>query len=349
MPDDILERMEKVRSPEALRERLQLFEYRTSILSPEQVKRKWFFYFDRSDEAPVWKLNGEILKIEPLGDEPRYIFDQEAKELIPQIPGAFGVLPKSEAYVLKDKKNDRLVVAKASDFSRNTILEARRLAKFQHPNVVSVLDLAITNPEDIQYRTVYIVMEYLEGGDLMSWFKSERSLEEIVRVLNHVAAGVSHINQQNFIYADIKPENVVFDSLGNAKICDVEVSVEIGENGTAEPHVFHSYHFAAPEQIKQNQISLQTDVFSFGAFVFALLQDEISWSTSHDRRDFCKSGELVPMKSDFEQKFKEKPELHARLSEILRKALSTEPEYRQSNVEDLNRELMEVFLEIENL
>ncbi|MGH8606070.1 MAG: protein kinase domain-containing protein [Gammaproteobacteria bacterium] len=84
------------------------------------------------------------------------------------------------------------------------IAEARMLAKFQHPNIVKVLNVFEAN------NTAYMVMGYEDGESFYDVLKRRKTLEEaeLLMVLRPIADGLQKIHQSGFIHRDIKPANI---------------------------------------------------------------------------------------------------------------------------------------------
>ncbi len=165
------------------------------------------------------------------------------------------------------------------------MLEARTMAKFSnHPNIVSIIDSFMEN------RTAYIVMEYLDGFDLVEYLESKRtsndvnprlSLEEATDITSKVLVGLNAIHKKKIIHRDIKPENI--------RICidDNDIKVKLFDFGAArfspdEKDVLTSFSnvvtegFAPPEQYRSNsRQSAFTDLYAVGALFRYMLTGEI--------------------------------------------------------------------------
>ena len=169
------------------------------------------------------------------------------------------------------------------------MLEARTMAKFSnHPNIVSIIDSFLEN------QTAYIVMEYLDGGDLNEYIKknsidSEKprlSLEETVDITSKVLVGLNAIHRKKIIHRDIKPENIRITSDRRVKIMDFGAArFSPDEKDVITPYSnIVTVGFAPPEQYRSNsRQSTYTDLYAVGAlFRYMLTGDTPVESTERE-------------------------------------------------------------------
>lgn len=117
---------------------------------------------DPADEMTLWETDGEYLRPEPVDvvKGPRYYQIGKPEDIASPLHGGQGVVRK-----MYDTRTRRIVAAKKADSHKEaTLEEARRLAQFRHPNLVTIYDLAVTSPEQSKERTIYFITEWLEGN-----------------------------------------------------------------------------------------------------------------------------------------------------------------------------------------
>ena len=123
--------------------------------------------------------------------------------------------------------------------------EARAVAKLSHPNVVSVIDAG----EDGGYP--YIVFEYVEGETLKQRIARVGALDtqEAIAYAIEIARGLTVAHARNMVHRDIKPQNVLIDAEGRAKLTDFGISRQLEQDGmTATGRVLGTTDYVAPEQ-----------------------------------------------------------------------------------------------------
>jgi serine/threonine-protein kinase ULK/ATG1 len=85
------------------------------------------------------------------------------------------------------------------------------LRDFRHPNLVGLVEI------HKRAAHIYIVLEYLKGGDLQKLIKARRRLPErtAARFMSHLAKGLEFLWSKNLIHRDIKPQNLLLTSDGD--------------------------------------------------------------------------------------------------------------------------------------
>jgi hypothetical protein len=149
--------------------------------------------------------------------------------------------------------------------------EARVMARLRHPNIVAVHDFQRT--ED----GAAIVMEFVEGGSLREKLQQHPNglpVAEALRILRQIAAGLEAAHASGVIHRDMKPENVLMDADGTARVTDFglalplhEASTRLTLSGTAVGTV----DYMAPEQFRGAEADARLDVFAVGVMAYELL------------------------------------------------------------------------------
>ncbi|MCB0829309.1 MAG: serine/threonine protein kinase, partial [Solirubrobacterales bacterium] len=175
----------------------------------------------------------------------------------------------STVYLARDEVLDRPVAVKLMhremteqpDQLERFNQEARAVAKLSNPNVVAVIDAG----ED-QGRP-YIVLEYVQGETLKQRISRVGALDatEALAYGLEVAQGLGVAHERNMVHRDVKPQNVLIDSTGRAKLTDFGIARELNDEGvTATGRVIGTTDYVAPEQAMGKVVDPRSDIYSLG-------------------------------------------------------------------------------------
>ncbi|MEV0503958.1 serine/threonine-protein kinase, partial [Streptomyces spectabilis] len=152
--------------------------------------------------------------------------------------------------------------------------EARALARFSHPHVVTLHDV-LTLPEGRcslpRRRTAsWLVMEYVSGGSLAD--RPPLAPRRAARVGAQVAAALAALHAEGIVHGDVKPGNVVTTPEGLAKLADFGAAYRVGGQETITSPGVLSYtpDYAAPEVVR-GRPEPASDVFSLAALLHTLV------------------------------------------------------------------------------
>src|SRR5215207_4755488 len=120
--------------------------------------------------------------------------------------------------------------AKDTSFVRRFRKEAQSAAALSHPNVVQVYDQG--RAEDGRY---YIAMEHVPGGNLKDRIDGEGTLEpaEAALLASQVAEALRGAHERGTVHRDIKPQNVLIDDAGEAKVADFGIALAASPGPTS--------------------------------------------------------------------------------------------------------------------
>ncbi|MBB5076733.1 serine/threonine-protein kinase [Nonomuraea endophytica] len=181
----------------------------------------------------------------------------------------------SEVWLARDEQLGRDVVLKRMLSGHDSVrgfsrlrAEARALARFNHPHIVTLFDAV----QDGQGRraTSWLVMEHVSGGSLNG--RQAVTPEVAASVGAQVADALVCLHAEGIVHGDIKPGNVVVTGDGTVKLADFGAAYRVGGNETITPNSAISYtpDYAAPEVIL-GRLERGSDVFSLGAMLHALV------------------------------------------------------------------------------
>ncbi len=143
-------------------------------------------------------------------------------------------------------------------------------SRLEHPNIAHVIDAGSTD-DDIPF----LVMEYVEGSPIDQYCRDRRlGIIERLKLFNKVCGAVAFAHRNLIIHRDLKPSNIIVTNTGEPKLLDFGISKLLdGESLTAGETAFNAMtpEFASPEQIRGEQITTATDIYSLGAVLFRLV------------------------------------------------------------------------------
>jgi eukaryotic-like serine/threonine-protein kinase len=150
--------------------------------------------------------------------------------------------------------------------------EARAVASLSHPNIVTILDRG----EDEGRQ--FIVFELVEGRTLAEVLHEEGRLpvQRAVEIAIQIARGLGFAHEQGLVHRDVKPQNVILNGDGRAKVTDFGIARSLDVQGvTHSGAVLGTSNYIAPEQASGQPVDRTTDVYSLGVVLFELLTGEV--------------------------------------------------------------------------
>jgi hypothetical protein len=205
--------------------------------------------------------------------------------------------------------------------------EARAVAKVSHPNVVAVIDAG----ED--HGHPYIVFEYVEGETLKQRINRVGAIDpqEALAYAIEIARGLTIAHSRNLVHRDVKPQNVLIDPEGRAKLTDFGISRQLEEDGmTATGRVLGTTDYVAPEQAMGHAVDQRSDIYSLGVVLYEMLTGQVPFHADSQVGVAMKHvNEELP---DVQQ---ERPELSAAAALVVERATAKDPAKRYQEVGEL--------------
>ena len=148
--------------------------------------------------------------------------------------------------------------------------EAHTAGLLTHPNVINIYDAGVDDDN------CYIVMEYIEGGNTLKPYCTSDTLlpiNKVVEIIFKCANALDYAHRQGVVHRDIKPSNILFTPDQDVKIGDFSIAhIYNSESTTTQMGgMMGSPRYMSPEQLREEHVTNQTDIFSLGVVMYELL------------------------------------------------------------------------------
>lgn len=200
---------------------------------------------------------------------------------IKSLIGSGGMANVYKAY---DEESQRIVALKVlkdehrgdMEFVRRFEREAQAVLMLSHENIVRSYDVG----EDDGVS--YIVLEYVEGKTLKEIIKEEGPLspKTAVNYACQVLDALSHAHERGIIHRDVKPQNVIITPRGKAKLTDFGIARDAAATTRtfAGTNVIGSVHYISPEQVRGDNATAGSDIYSCAIMLYEMLTGSVPFS-----------------------------------------------------------------------
>jgi tRNA A-37 threonylcarbamoyl transferase component Bud32 len=253
----------------------------------------------------------------------------------------------SSVYRAHDRLLDRKVALKVlhqqytedDEYVERFRREARAVAALSHPNIVTVIDRGEHGGRQ------FIVFEYVDGDNLKQVIerRGPAPVETALELAIQIARGLSFAHQNGLVHRDVKPQNVLLNGDGQAKVTDFGIarSMDVKRGMTTTGTVLGTSDYIAPEQAQGQPVDEHSDVYSLGVVVYEMLTNEVPFSGEN----FV----AVAMRhiNDPPPPIRDKrPDVPPRLEAAVHRAMAKDPNERFASMTDFCRELEECLAEV---
>jgi serine/threonine protein kinase len=241
--------------------------------------------------------------------------------------GGMAVVYKAEDVILNRSVALKMLHRRYADdtsFRARFEQEARVMASLDHENIVRVYDIS----QDSELP--FIVAEYVRGQDVGSMLKSMPSgrLNEQVtlRIATQLLRALAYAHQRGVIHRDIKPSNILITWENVVKVADFGIARIVEEEEVGEPgEVIGSARYMSPEQLKGEETTPRSDLYSVGILLYHCLtgRPPFSGATQSVARQQIHKDPIPPRQLT--------KAISPRLEAVILKALAKDPRDRYSS------------------
>ena len=211
--------------------------------------------------------------------------------------------------------------------------EASLAGKLIHPHIVHVMDAVMD--ADLNY----MVMEYVEGETLEKYAEVDHLLpiNTVAEIAYKCCKALEYAQSQGVIHRDIKPANILYTGATDIKISDFGAAMIENHESTQISGV-GSPAYMSPEQIKEQPLTHQTDIYSLGVTMYKLLTGKLPFDATNNFSMIYQIMNLEPQPPSVWR-----PEIPSDLDAIVLHAMQKEPNGRYGTWEAFANELVHFF------
>ncbi len=215
------------------------------------------------------------------------------------------------------------------------VAEAKTLVTLAHGNIVPVYELGVVDD------TYFIAMEYIDGPTL--YRLTEMVARREGRIEPAVAAWITarilegldyaHRKGEGVIHRDLSPRNVMLSRDGEVKLVDFGIAVTLGNAGEEESEQSAptgSFPYMSPEQVRKEQLTAQTDLFSVGVLMWEMLVGHRLFARNDPDATLAAVTD-----SDIPRPSSQRPDIPAKLDDVVMRALERDKTSRWSDAAEM--------------
>src|ERR671916_1558562 len=207
----------------------------------------------------------------------------------------------------------------------------RHAGQINHAHIVGVID---AGEED---GRPYIVFEYVEGETLKERIRrmGRLPIDEAIAYAIEIARALGAAHARAIVHRDIKPQNVLVDDEGSAKVTDFGIARSLEEEGlTADGRVLGTTDYVSPEQALGHDVDGQSDLYSLGIVLFEMLTGDVPF---HGENQV--SVAMKHVREDLPDVQKRRPDVSAGLAAVLDRMTCKDLRKRYSDALTLQADL----------
>lgn len=227
---------------------------------------------------------------------------------------------------------------KDAAFLRRFEQEAQAVLVLSHENIVRSYDVGT------QGDVPYIVLEYVEGCTLKERIRSQGRMlpRSAINLGAQVLEALSHAHEKGIIHRDVKPQNIIVNPRGRAKLADFGIARN-AESTTVTftgANVLGSVHYLSPEQAKGRQVTVESDIYSMGITLYEMVTGRLPFEG-----ETSVSVALKHLQEEIVPPIMHNPTLPPALNDVIMKATRKQPSLRYRSAKEMRQDLLRVLRE----
>jgi tetratricopeptide (TPR) repeat protein len=217
-------------------------------------------------------------------------------------------------------------------------------ALLEHANIARLYDAGVDS-----LGRPYLALEYIDGQPLDEWCSAKAlSIPDRLRLFLQVIRAVAYAHGRLVVHRDLKPSNVLVTEDGQAHLLDFGIAKLLHDSVSADDRLTQaggrvlSPHYASPEQIRGDPITVASDVYSLGVLLYELLAGAPPYAPARKSLGALEEAILAGEPPPASGRAKDRPTakaLRGELDSILGKALRREPSLRYATADALAQDI----------
>jgi len=213
------------------------------------------------------------------------------------------------------------------------VTEASLAGKLSHPHIVSIYDAVADE------QASYIVMEYVDGTTLEQYSRPNHLLpiNKVIEIIFKCTKALDYAAKHGVIHRDIKPANIMLSGENDIKITDFGAA-QTSATETTQITGIGSPAYMSPEQVKELQLTHQTDIFSLGVVLYQMLTGKLPF---HANNNYSMIYQIINAEAPAPSVLR--PDVPPHLDAIVKRALQKNTAERYQTWEEISHDLVAVF------
>lgn len=218
--------------------------------------------------------------------------------------------------------------------------EASLVGQLRHPHILQVYDAMVGDQPSVvaDDQASYLVMEYVAGGTLEAFCCIDRlmPIEQVIEISFKCTRALDYAHRHGVIHRDIKPANILLTECGDVKISDFGSALWEQTDAT-QLNVGGSPAYMSPEQIRQEPLSQQADIYALGVVMYELLTGQYPYDhTSNVSLSYQILHGAVTPPSQY------RPEIFPELEQVVLRAMHPDTHLRYTCWQDFGDDLLAI-------
>lgn len=178
---------------------------------------------------------------------------------------------RGEIWLALHQVSQNLFVKRILPFSESGLKTFELLKPLKHPNLLGII--GVINLHD----KLFIIEEYIEGGNLADLLKENRVIreQEVLSIIRQLCQALNVLHSSGIVHRDIKPSNLMINKEGIVKLIDFGAARIFNRDSDRDTRLLGTEGYASPEQFGFAQTDPRADIYALGATAYELLTGEL--------------------------------------------------------------------------